>query len=251
MSTVISLKAAELASGALAALHDLRDQFELEQPIKASTDLMNCALAQTLRDAGANGHSYTPPCLSCDSPIGVTDGAQSPSSAEELPPASSAWEPGSVRDVNRCKALLLEILRRAAHDWVLYRTHRKMGNRELAEDAYTWLFEEDEEHPRWRQRVANETTFTSFLSICECLDLDPGQVRDRVKQMDVRSIIASGRPAETRRVRKDAPTVEECTVNVNVNVDTPAHSEYTTQYESYGSIDTPAMLSLSDVPGIW
>jgi hypothetical protein len=145
---------------------------------------------------------------------------------------------------------MLEILRRAAHDWVLYRQHRKMFLRELAEEAYTWLFEEGPGHKNWQLRTGTEMTFTSLLIICECLDLDVEVVRARVRLMDVRSIIASGRPAETRHIKKDTPSVEEHGMSISVDMDR-SNSEYETQYESYGSIQTPTMLSINDMQGIY
>lgn len=245
---MVSIKTVEMASNAILAMRSLRAYFpELEQSIKVSTELANCALTHTFRNVGANGHSPTPVCVSCDIPVKVPGGEQELTPVG--PPPKSAWEPNSARDVNRCKALMLEILRRAAHDWVLYRQHHILGKRELAEDAYIWLFDEDEDHPHWRQRHEAEMDFTSFLCICECLDLDPGGVRARVRQMDVRTIMSSGRPAETRRVKKDTAGVEEHAVSINVDVNAPSNSEYVSEYESYGSVATPSMLSLSDVQG--
>lgn len=181
------------------------------------------------------------------------------------PMVRSAWDPPSPQSGSCCKALLLEVLRRAAHDWVLYRSHSKLSNRECAEDAYTWLFEEDAEHPAGRHRATavfdldggdqavGARSITAFLGICEALDLDPETVRARVRQMDIQTIISAGRPAETRRTKRgEAAVMEECNVAIGVNVDAmPRDQQYETQYESYGTVVTPDMLSLNDVPGIY
>jgi hypothetical protein len=169
----------------------------------------------------------------------------------------SAWEPASQREVSKCKALLLEVLRRAAHDWILYRQHHKMGFRELAEDAYVWLFEEEEGHAYWRLRrtcmltnsegklVKAPKILTSFLDICEALDLDPETVRKRVRKMDVKTIMAAGRPAECRRHKppKESVELEECGVLINIDMDRLQSSdEYESQYEAYAAVPTPGFL---------
>lgn len=105
----------------------------------------------------------------------------------------------NTADVPGCKALLLEVIRRASHDWVLYRTSGVMAKRKLAEDAYVWLFQEEPGHGAWAERAANRKDFTSFLSICELLDLDPEAVRKRVRSLTVQQVLSVGRPAEYRR----------------------------------------------------
>lgn len=102
-------------------------------------------------------------------------------------------------EVGGCKALLLEIVRRAAYDWVLYRTHSVMNKRRLADDAYTWLFVEGQGHPAWTERCNNEKQVTGFLSICEALELDPSMVRGHIRRLTVENVMSIGRPAEYRR----------------------------------------------------
>lgn len=102
-------------------------------------------------------------------------------------------------EASRARALLLELIRRAAHDWVLYRTSRRMEKRELAQSAYTWLFEEKAGHPWAIMRKSEGRHLTGFLSICSLLDLDPDYVRERVRQMTPQGIKMAGRPAEHRR----------------------------------------------------
>ena len=118
-----------------------------------------------------------------------------------------AWDPSSKVaqiECKRCKRLLLEVMKRAAHDWVLYRTSRRRENKELANDAFVWLFQEEPGHPRWAIRNKNGTSITSFIAICEALDLDPGRVREYIRKLDVPSILNVGRPTEARK--KNSPS---------------------------------------------
>ena len=122
---------------------------------------------------------------------------------EEAP--KSCYDPDSYDEImvaSRCRALLLEVIRRAAHDWVLYRNTRR-PERAFARSAYVWLFEEEPGHPDWETRKREGEPLMAFLTICECLDLDPDVVRRRVKQMTIRDIMAAGRPAETRKVKHE------------------------------------------------
>ena len=107
--------------------------------------------------------------------------------------------PLAVQEINGCKALLLEIVRRAAYDWVLYRTSGRIQHKKLAEDAYYWLFVEEMGHPRWTERQHSQKAITSFVSICEVLDLDPDAVRQQVRKLTVKNVMSVGRPAEYRR----------------------------------------------------
>ena len=178
--------------------------------------------------------------------------------------ARSAWEPSSPQTALQCKALLLEVLRRAAHDWVLYRGHTEIHKRECANDAYVWLFKENSDHASWKQRATavfdlgdveaqGVRTITSFLGICEALDLDPDTVRAHVKTMTIQAVISAGRPAETRKVkRNELPALNEASLTIGVDIDSmPRGYEYDTLYETYGSVATPDMLSLNDVYGIY
>ena len=97
------------------------------------------------------------------------------------------------------KSLLLEIIRRAAFDWVLYRSSRRMDQKALAEDAYTWLFVEEPGHPNWKIRKEEGKELTSFLSICEQLELDPEKIRGYVRKLTPNRVMSSGRPPENSR----------------------------------------------------
>lgn len=171
----------------------------------------------------------------------------------DIDAVTSAWEP--ERDGLRCKALMMEILRRAAHDWVLYRQHKTLMKQELAEDAYLWLFKEDSDHALHRERAAAELRteegemlkgarlITSFLSICEHLDLDPNTVRERVKTMTVSAITGSGRKPEARWPKREPADFVAHDVSVAMNIDAVYDDpNFVTQYESYGSIATPSSL---------
>lgn len=107
--------------------------------------------------------------------------------------------PLAAQEVNGCKALLLEIIRRAAYDWVLYRTSERLPQKKLAQDAYLWLFFEEPGHQNWIERQMSQKGITSFLSICEMLDLDPGAVRVQIRKLTVKNVMSVGRPAEYRR----------------------------------------------------
>jgi hypothetical protein len=127
-------------------------------------------------------------------------------------PVRSSWDPdghNEQMDVMNCRALLIEIIRRAAHDYVLYRTHSELDKKALAEDAFIWLFEEDEEHPHFKTRKREGTIITSFLTICESVDLDPDMVRRHIKKMNVSAVMSAGRPAERRR-RRSPPSESDC-----------------------------------------
>lgn len=110
-----------------------------------------------------------------------------------------------LQEIQGSKSLLLEILRRASYDWVLYRTSRRKLNRDLAESAYRWLFLEGPQTVEGRERRKSGKHMTSFLSICELLDLDANAVRRRIRELTPKNIRSVGRPAEYRR-RDGFPT---------------------------------------------
>ena len=112
------------------------------------------------------------------------------------------------QEINGCKSLLLEIIRRAAYDWVLYRTSRRLLHKKLAEQAYNWLFVEIPDSAEWRERLESEKYITSFVAICEALELDPDSVRTHVKRLTPKNVMSVGRPAEYRR-RDAAPSLPD------------------------------------------
>lgn len=240
----------------MAAVHS--DFPGIHLPLRLGTQILNCSVVLIVAKK-VNGHDHSARKVNGHK----IERKREVEKDEEEP--RSAWEPSSPYESSRCKALLLEVLRRAAHDWVLYRSHARLANREIAQDAYEWLFEEDEEHVSWRERstavftlddgeeVTGVRNITSFLSICEVLELDPETVRARVRQMDVQTIISAGRPAETRKVKSgEMAGIEECGVMIGVDVNAmPSDRQYETQYESYGSVATPESLSLNDISGLY
>jgi hypothetical protein len=119
-----------------------------------------------------------------------------------------------MRQADGAKSLLLEIIRRAAYDWVLYRGSRRMPQRQYAEDAYLWLFVEEREHPRFKERVQQRKELTAFVSICEALDLDPERVRAHVRKLNMGKVLSSGRPPDARRTDRDEGG--ECAVSVDI-----------------------------------
>jgi hypothetical protein len=270
-SITAHLQVAQVAATALAQLSPLIADFpQLEPVIDHCTYLMNESL-----DFVTDELSLYFPDIPAAAPInGKTNGCTVPgfsgipvvgasivalANEDGLDPEEDeeeAWEPASEREVSRCKALLLEVLRRAAHDWVLYRQHKKLEKRELAHDAYIWLFEEDDHHPYRRERInamfpgrsgrpptRGTRLLTSFQSVCENLDLDPETVRACIKKMDARSIISSGRPPQQRTLAKDAEELPECEIQVEVPYDEDPESEnYISQYESIGAVPTSSVV---------
>lgn len=124
----------------------------------------------------------------------------------------SAWDPDErpferpyspdsnlMLEAASCRALLLEIVRRASYDWVLYRTSSKLLKRSLAESAYHWLFVEEPSTLAWRQRAQSNKELTSFIAVCEAVGVDPERVRRRIRQLTERDIMGAGRPAERRK----------------------------------------------------
>ena len=110
-------------------------------------------------------------------------------------------------DFSNVRALLLEIVRRAAYDWVMYRGNRRIKLRAFAKDAYVWLFKEKPGHPDWIERGRAGWSPFSFLSICSSLDLDPEEVRFHIRKLTARRIQSMGRPPTMRR-SSPAPEVE-------------------------------------------
>ena len=98
--------------------------------------------------------------------------------------------------------LLLEVLRRAAHDWVLYRDSTRIHQRILAEEAYHWLFEEGPGTESWSHRLQEQNEFTSFYNICDILSIDPEQVRGYARRLDIKKILSTGRPPTYRKNRE-------------------------------------------------
>jgi hypothetical protein len=114
-----------------------------------------------------------------------------------------------TQEINGCKVLLLEVIRRAAYDWVLYRTSRRMLHKKLAEDAYLWLFVEEPGHPNFEERTRVGKHITSFTAICSELDLDANTVRTYVRRLTVKNVMSVGRPAEYRRRSTCPPSMGE------------------------------------------
>lgn len=168
---------------------------------------------------------------------------------------TSEWDPEPLYEASRCQALLIEIIRRAAHDYVLYRQHHRIELRVLAENAYIWLFVEEPGHPAWRARerslshvkdaVGTNTVevgslrLTSFLSICEACGLDPETVRDRARKMTVDEIMRAGRHIERRpsRASQDAMSLETHSV-VDIDIDLLDHENSSSSSDYYDSRDS-------------
>lgn len=123
----------------------------------------------------------------------------------------SCWDPnpGDLRatDISHfepagCKMMLIEIIRRAAHDWILYRTSTRLNQKQIAEEAYEWLFNEEPGTPMWVERATSKKEITSLFGICEVLGLEPDVVRAYVRRLTVKEILSTGRPPTYRRQKE-------------------------------------------------
>lgn len=102
------------------------------------------------------------------------------------------------QEIEGCRNLLFEVIRRAAFDWVLYRSSTRLLQRQLAQQAYEWLFVEEPGHPSWSLRIREDKVNMSFLAVCEQLDLDPETSRDHIRELTPKHVTSVGRPASYR-----------------------------------------------------
>lgn len=117
--------------------------------------------------------------------------------------------------------MLIEIIRRTAHDWILYRSSTRLNQRQIAEEAYDWLFNEKPGTPQWVERSLNKKELTSLYGICDVLSLDPEAVRAYVRRLTVKEILSTGRPPTYRRQKENKvyslpPKMEEVVIPVLV-----------------------------------
>jgi hypothetical protein len=160
-------------------------------------------------------------------------------------PMMSVWDPEDVlgsTDSMRCKTLLMEVIMRAAHDWVLYRQSRRINDLQLAKEAHTWLFEECPGHPRWeeRQQQGPEARYMSFLAICETLEHDPEWWREFARNLTANKIKCAGRPADKRKVRVEDSGIEDyCSPSVLDDLEEPS---FLTNYEAQFAVGTLGMM---------
>jgi hypothetical protein len=110
--------------------------------------------------------------------------------------------PSVDTDIEGCRVLLVEIVRRAVFDWVTYRDSTRLEKKSIAQDAYTWLFLEDADHHD--SRVRDGMHLFSFLGICDVLGLDPSYTRGAIKKLTYHHIQSIGRPKTVRRLPKDS-----------------------------------------------
>lgn len=99
-------------------------------------------------------------------------------------------------DSEGCRYLLVEILRRAIYDWVLYRDSHNDLKLQWGLDAHEWIFEETPYSHHGKMRSREGKHLTSFLSICQLLDLDPTKVRNHIKRLVPFDILSSPRPGD-------------------------------------------------------
>jgi hypothetical protein len=217
LSAVLALEAQALALGA---------------PVQHHIEATQAAICQHMETLADSVRPPPPP-----PPVPVDEEDEEVAEERESLPAS-AWDPephDAFMDASRCRALLLEVIRRSAHDWVLYRNTRK-PERIYAMEAHTWLFEEEPGHPWWELRQRDGEPFLSFLSVCETLDLDPETVRARVRSMTIRDIATAGRPAERRRPRKERPGVEDFESPLQLDVVSLDDPSFDSSYEAHFAV---------------
>lgn len=85
----------------------------------------------------------------------------------------------------RIRCLLASIIRRAAFDIALYKNDHRLTHKRFAVSAKRWMFDDSD-------AVDPLDRFTSFLSICEILDEDPGWIREqtlRLRRADVKRFV--------------------------------------------------------------
>jgi hypothetical protein len=116
--------------------------------------------------------------------------------------------PYELHEATNIRALMLEIIRRAAYDWVIYRGNRRLAHRKVAQDAYIWLFVEAPGHPDWVEREKAGWSLFSFLALCAALDFDPDMVRASIKKLTPRRIQAMGRPPTRRKLPPPRPELD-------------------------------------------
>lgn len=116
--------------------------------------------------------------------------------------------PQELPDATNVRALMLEIIRRAAYDWVIYRGNKRLAHRKVAQDAYIWLFIEKPGHPDWVEREKAGWSLLSFIALCGALDFDPDSVRASIKKLTPRRIQSMGRPPTRRKLPPPRPELD-------------------------------------------
>ena len=240
-----------VTSGALAALADVRHIAPCDTSLQSGVE----ALQHAYRALGLPPPHIPPEYLPAR-PAAVVVPLRPP--PKQKPREESHWDPEPLWEASRCRALLLEIIRRAIHDWVLYRQHERLELKQRASNAYTWLFEESPGHSQWEERkkaqffvvdddgqtktATGVRTLTSFLAICDAVGMSPDLVRERARNMTVKSIMHAGRPAERRKLqREDSVDIEEYGVTDNCDLESIANSS------SRDSFDVISTLVSSDI----
>ena len=91
------------------------------------------------------------------------------------------------------RRLLSKIILRAALDWVMNRGSVDLWRKELADDAFAWLFLEMPGTREWEERVQDGCELTSFLGICSILGLHPETIRFGVTRMTPAQVLNLGK----------------------------------------------------------
>jgi hypothetical protein len=133
-----------------------------------------------------------------------------------------------LQEIEGCRGLLLELIRRAAFDWVLYRSSTRLLQRQLAGQAYEWIFIEVPGHPSWSLRIREGKTCMSFVAVCESLDLDPDTARAHIRKLTPSHVMSTGRPSGYK-TRAIAPSEGEESYELpdGVSVEDPVDADET------------------------
>jgi len=88
-----------------------------------------------------------------------------------------------VNPENRIRLLLAAVVRRAAYDIALYKNDTRLVNRRLAVQAQKWMFDD-----RAVMSMKPGDRFMSFQNICEVLDQDPGVIRRKTMNLQLKDV---------------------------------------------------------------
>lgn len=145
------------------------------------------------------------------------------------------------QDNSKCRALLLDIVRRAIHDFVLYRDHKSLDKREIADHARIYLFEEGPGHEWWKIRQGTPLECLSLIAICETLDYSVEKIRTMALRTTPQQVLSSGRPPERRRRQQEDDVLDGHHGVGGLEVDTldriPGYTHYEDRFTvvTYGS----------------
>lgn len=85
------------------------------------------------------------------------------------------------------RLLWIKVILRAAYDWVLYRNSKSHIYKNIAEDAYRWIFDPPKERKKIvvgkTEVIVHTQEFNSLENICDAINLDVDSVRRFSKRL--------------------------------------------------------------------